>query len=475
MTFTEESRKGEWWFPDSNVHFQGELNFSKNYSLRLFGPEESFIIVDTAINQLSNTDTKFEAEKIILGKTTDKKDITLVYTIPPSSRSINRDHYNFVERIFKINYILFDIHVKNFEEIKFEHILVEYSNFDNWVWDHDFIGRTFAYRHESEPKYIVEYYYGKNESIMINDKMSVELFSYPKIEINLIDKNKISHIKYVKIVSKGDRTLLHYIKLKNIFLDFLNFIIFDEIQTLNMIGYVRFEQQGNTFLRKTEILYTSTISNNMNKVKVISPYLIKYNIFSEKSNKILTEWFNLRNRLPAVYDIYFGVMYNTNLYLSNEFLMLAEATSIYVEALISNNQPIELQNKISRINAICNKLDDDSIVNVEDRKWIKEILQGKKSLSFKEKMNKIYETYIDLLPYLSSTIGTKDEFSSNLKRYRNRLTHGNINYDDLNYDYLFWKCKDLQLILQLCILSELGFTIEEIKSLYHLDKLKRKI
>lgn len=56
------------------------------------------------------------------------------------------------------------------------------------------------------------------------------------MEIDLIEKNKISHIKYVKIVSDDDRTLLKYIKFKNVFLDFLNFIISDEIQTLKMIG-----------------------------------------------------------------------------------------------------------------------------------------------------------------------------------------------------------------------------------------------
>jgi hypothetical protein len=118
---------------------------------------------------------------------------------------------------------------------------------------------------------------------MIHDKLSIELFSYPIIEINLIDNNKISHIKYIKIASKEDGTLQNYIKLKNIFQDFLNFIISDEIQTLKMIGYVRLEIQGHSLLHKTEILYISTISSNMNKVKVISSYLINYNIFAEKS------------------------------------------------------------------------------------------------------------------------------------------------------------------------------------------------
>lgn len=41
-----------------------------------------------------------------------------------------------------------------------------------------------------------------------------------------------------------------------------------------MIGIYRFEEQGYAFLRKTEILYTSTISDNMNKIKVNPCYLI---------------------------------------------------------------------------------------------------------------------------------------------------------------------------------------------------------
>ena len=72
-------------------------------------------------------------------------------------------------------------------------------------------------------------------------------------------------------MSDDDRTLLKYIKFKNVFLDFLNFIISDEIQTLKMIGIYK---QGYAFLRKTEILHTSTISDNMNKIKVKPSYLI---------------------------------------------------------------------------------------------------------------------------------------------------------------------------------------------------------
>jgi hypothetical protein len=93
-------------------------------------------------------------------------------------------------------------------------------------------------------------------------------------------------------------------------------------------------------------------------------------------------------------------------------------------------------------------------------------MKDKRSLSFKERISKAYDLYHDLLPKLSYVIGTKEEFSSKVTELRHRLTHGNINYDELKIDELYWKQKDLQLIIQLCILSELKFSNDDIKNIY---------
>jgi hypothetical protein len=97
-------------------------------------------------------------------------------------------------------------------------------------------------------------------------------------------------------------------------------------------------------------------------------------------------------------------------------------------------------------------------------------MQDKKSFSFKEKMEKAYDLYSKLLPKLSQVIGMKQEFSSKVTELRNRLTHGNIAYDELDTEEVFWRCKDLQLIIQLCILSELRFSKDQIEKIYHINK-----
>jgi hypothetical protein len=99
-----------------------------------------------------------------------------------------------------------------------------------------------------------------------------------------------------------------------------------------------------------------------------------------------------------------------------------------------------------------------SNIATENKKWIRELLNQKKMLSFREKMLYIYDKYADLLPHLSKVVGRKEEFANLVTEYRHKLTHGNINYNQLNNEDLFWKYKDIQLILQLCILSELGYS-----------------
>ena len=69
-------------------------------------------------------------------------------------------------------------------------------------------------------------------------------------------------------------------------------------------------------------------------------------------------------------------------------------------------------------------------------------------------MEKAYDIYCDILPDLSSVIGSKEDFGTAIQKSRNKLTHGNIDYDQLETEELFWNLKNLQLILQLWMLSE---------------------
>jgi HEPN superfamily Apea-like protein len=80
----------------------------------------------------------------------------------------------------------------------------------------------------------------------------------------------------------------------------------------------------------------------------------------------------------------------------------------------------------------------------------------------KEKVEEIYEQFHDILPLLSKKIGERNDFINRIILYRNKLPHGSKTSIKIEDDDLFWQYKNLQLILQLCILSMLAFDNEKI-------------
>jgi hypothetical protein len=471
---------GEWWFPNSDIKFNGQLTFSskKGGKLTIVGSLEPFIILDTTTTGAKRQDAGGilaeterickieETKKLILGKDANGRKVTLLYTLSPTKKNITRPNYSYAERYFEIDIVFLGFHFERIEDIKFENIFVEYSHLTEWLYNPELRGRTAIYPRSSEPGFVIEHFYGETGDIDIPETCSIQILSRPNIDILFGEKNKVTHHTYVKFSSPGRKTVEDYITLKNIFQDFLNFTISYKVSTLRILGSIKTRINEHHVIDQTEILYHSSISQSMDKIGVVSPYLLPYNQIKNKFNEIIRNWFELRKKMSAAYDLFFGVMYNTDLYLSNRFLMLAEALEIYIGIIVQENHDSELEAKRKRIDIICETIDKISSFDKAGKEWVKKCMKDKKSLSFKERMSKAFDLYYDLLPKLSYVIGTKDEFSSKVTELRHRLTHGNINYDELEIDELYWKEKDLQLIIQLCILSELKFSNDDIKSIY---------
>ncbi len=83
-----------------------------------------------------------------------------------------------------------------------------------------------------------------------------------------------------------------------------------------------------------------------------------------------------------------------------------------------------------------------------------------------------YVIYLETfsLRYLKKSL-IKQNFADRIQNYRNRLTHGEISYSDIGNEDLYRACKDMQLILQLSIINNMGFTKNNIKRFYYLDKI----
>jgi ApeA N-terminal domain 1 len=186
---------------------------------------------------------------------------------------VEQQNYSFTKREFKIDFIFIDIHFEKIEDIIFESILVEYSNSCKWLTDNNLTGYTASYPHKTEPKYIIDHFYGKPIDIDIENWCLIRILSYPTIKKDFIIKDEINYHVYIKISSTGQKTLENYIQLKNTFQDFLNFFIADEVSTLKIVGNVKVRVNNHHMIVQSQICYQSSISQVMDKLKLVTPFL----------------------------------------------------------------------------------------------------------------------------------------------------------------------------------------------------------
>jgi hypothetical protein len=69
----------------------------------------------------------------------------------------------------------------------------------------------------------------------------------------------------------------------------------------------------------------------------------------------------------------------------------------------------------------------------------------------------------------------RDTFATKVKDTRNYFSHWSENLKDkaVKDKELHLLTKDLQLLLELCIMTQLGFDIDRIRKIFHVDKIRK--
>jgi ApeA N-terminal domain 1 len=393
--------RGEWWFPNEpNKIFYGEYSFDEHIGAQLEILDIPFF------NRRDDCD-------IILGVLEDKRKVTLAKCSLRISYPLAN---NFQICRFAAVFALLGKHFNNINEIKFESIIVKYSNIDAFISD-----------------YALTY-----DPIKKNDDYKpfrkVKLPKLCELAISP-ESGKFKSPLVFRIRAYKDRSIEHYIELKSIFLDFLNFVTSSEVFIEYMHGIINVQGSGSTVV----ILYRSTRPKPfypdqkvMFKPSVTS-LLFHYSKVSKRFTAILSKWFDISKRLKHVYDLYFGVIYSIDQYDIYRFLMLATATEVYHV-----------------------------------------VTTGRKKPKFVEKIKEVYRMYPS---HVTTLLYSKDidKSAEDIEETRHYYTHYDPNREPnaAKEAKLFWLTKDLQVVLQLCFLRELGFGNERLKKIYHLDKLRK--
>lgn len=452
---------GKWWLPTQKSNqLSGILTFDNTNGG----------ILSVAGNFLASYEfqsKKSEHEFIILGESINNKKITLVvYNITQGYETLSESSV-YSKRSFKTKYIFIGHHFKEIDEIKFEYVFVEYSNLNKWIKNFDSTGHHSTSIRPNELKF--EYSSGDTIDIIIDKLCSIQIMYRPNVTLDwLRNKSEVYEKLYVKFSLSENKDLGKYIKISEILRDFLNFVISEDVITLSFTGFVISEKKKSVY-EIVEIISENLISDKMDKEKVKTLYLLQFEDIKDNFQNIISSWFDFIARLRVIHEFYFSTLYNSHLYIQNRFLMIVTALEVYHGKIIEDEESNKEQEET--YTRILSYIDNLSI-SKEDLEQLKKWISNGRLPSLSNRIKEIYEFYSEIIPYLSIKIEEKECFARKVKNYRNDLSHGNINNQDIDEKDLFWTYKDLQLLLRLCILSQLGFTNNQIKEIYHVDKFK---
>jgi len=185
----------------------------------------------------------------------------------------------------------------------------------------------------------------------------------------------------------------------------------------------------------------------------------------EQLEAYIVNWVNKADRLEPVYDLYFSVLYSQHMYLHSVFLSLAQAIETYHRRTIGGKYQsnAEYQAGLYKkfVEAIPPELDDDFKMSL-----IMGSLRYANQFSLRKRLRDITGRLAENLPIRFIALESRSEFIERVCKIRNHLTH----YDpdeqiDIEGTELHDLTEKLMVLLEVCLLEELGFGFDAIRAM----------
>lgn len=435
---------GLWWLPsrpDNKV--AGTLTFSNQdgIELKLIGSLED-------IEGLNNI---HQRHSVIWGITSDAKSITLSGCYAAGFRM---GLPGFVSRDYWIHLCFIDIHLTE-EQLHFKRLVVSYSRLIDWVRTS---GLTVTW-YENEPSKRQFNYNLPEEIKAITTKGTVSIDFSLNVKGDFFDEMRLRQSISMEIEADGeyefDDLLLRYIR------PFQNFLTLATTKPNSVVSvqvyskHNSYEKHDGTGVveRPIEAIFPQRhIEPKPDKLLLPDYMLFTLHDISDFKETI-ERWLNISEELDSVCDLFFGVIYNSSMYLEQEFLNVVQAVESYHRRRMKNKVLPKNEHKAC-VEAILSKVPD------EYRDWLKELLNHSNEPRLRHRLSELFDK-ADIV--LSPLVSNKEEFVKKVANTRNYNTH----YDQHLKDKVA-KGRELALLtaqlsymLQACFLLELGFSREK--------------
>lgn len=344
--------------------------------------------------------------------------------------------------------------------MSFRSIYVTYrgAGFHKWI---KHVSSKGVFRSSNIEKDYIEYTKGNPVKVRMKDSCFITILYRPKVLPASMEVREasIKEVPCIEIESLKGKSLDEYFKLNLVILDFLNFIIPEEVHVESLHGIT---ENG----KEEEIPYPYAISKMFKPTVRTGAAIFPYNEVQRNSIQILSEkylnkWFEL-SKTPLI-NLYCAVMYNPDMYMEYLFLGLAQAIESYHMNFFETKSAARVKLE-KEINEVRNILPDKA-------EYLDQVFKDCYRRPYIERVREVYQEYSALADQFLRLKGA-EEFSRKVKDTRHYLTHWvpELEKKAAHGSELVFLTKDLQFLLQLCIMTQLGFTNCDFTNIYHTDK-----
>jgi hypothetical protein len=442
--------KGIWWLPDNKESYiTGILKFN---------PEDGAYL--ELMGQLSGYE-ELEAN-IILGKTSDGKNITL-YKCFEVIKTFNSS--GFPTTVVFANITFEGVHFNTEEDIKFKELSCHYSNLDEWAWMNG-----IQIDKPTSDKLEISYKLPPKISAEIKNDYVIEVYPSAETPSHCIVQKEATIIQriYVKVINnklnsfEEHRDKLHHMQ------NFISLGVGEPVTIIDVIGETEENKEdydGNILYPKVTIYFC--IKKSLEDYKPILPPNMLFNLKDIKDdfNIIINKWYDREEVLKPVFNLYFGTLYNSDMYLEQKFSSLIQAIESYHRRTKNNNE-IEPEEHEKRINNIIESVD------AQYKKWLEGKLAYSNEPTLRNRLKELLEECGSLLKLSSSK--KKKSFIGKICDTRNYFTHYDISLAGkaAKGTELLRLCNMLKVIIEFNLLLEIGFDNKKAQELLE-EKYKR--
>lgn len=436
--------QGEWWLPESpDSQIRGNLIVSTS-DLTLEVEEEFF--------------ARFSIDSMppipfVHGRLHDGHIITLY----SSSWIGSKTSEGFKKTRYNVDYIFEGAYFDNDNQLKFKTISITLDHLDDWIWTSS-INMT-----QNEGKTLITVDNDRRQSFKINEYFELEIYTSTgpdtmSIPLKELTIKQNSHLKLYPTenfsLSKSLDTVRH---LQNFFSFALgNIVRVTSIACEIVPALIPEDKVKVPFVDVTYLTITSDLPER--RVDQIKTHF-RYIDIGGKFPTLLKNWFDKKDRLGVVLNLYFKNMYVQEPFATERFMDLSRAIEVYHRRSFK-----------SYIDA--KEVHDERIKKIEEAipeysKWLKANLSFSNEKKLQMRLDEIIEQHPSTLK--NSTPESIAKFTQILRQTRNYHTH----YGDPGSQALVDSSKlsrfsqSLKIILDVIIMNEMGFDDNEICGISH--------